>query len=80
MHDLSIAMNIVEIAEEELARHGGLRVRAVYVQVGSLACVAKEALSFSFGLACEGTVAEGSRLIVEDADGLELDVIRMEIE
>jgi hydrogenase nickel incorporation protein HypA/HybF len=80
MHELSIAMNIVEIAEEELARHGGLRVRAIYVQVGSRACVAKEALSFSFGLACEGTLAEGSRLIVEDTDGLDLDVIRMEIE
>jgi hydrogenase nickel incorporation protein HypA/HybF len=80
MHELSIALNIVEIAEEELARHGGLRVRAIYVRVGSRACVAKEALNFSFDLACEGTVAEGSRLIVEDTEGLDLDVIRMEIE
>jgi len=80
MHELSIALNIVEIAEEELARHGGLRVRAIYVRVGSLACVAKEALNFSFGLACEGTVAEGSRLIVEDTEGLDLDVSEMEIE
>ena len=80
MHELSIAMNIVEIAEEELARQGGLRVRTIHIRVGSRACIAKEALSFSFGLACEGTVAEGSRLIVEDAEGLDLDVIRMEIE
>jgi hydrogenase nickel incorporation protein HypA/HybF len=80
MHELSIALNIVEIAEAELARHGGLRVRVIYVQLGSCACVAKEALNFSFGLACEGTVAEGSRLIVEDTDGLALDVVRMEIE
>jgi len=80
MHELSIALNIVEIAEEELARQGGLRVRTIYIRVGSRACVAKEALSFSFGLACEGTVAEGSRLIVEDTEGLDLDVIRMEIE
>jgi hydrogenase nickel incorporation protein HypA/HybF len=80
MHELSLALNIVEIAEAELARHGGLRIHAIYVQLGSRACVAKEALNFSFGLACEGTIAEGSRLIVEDTEGLDLDIVRMEIE
>ena len=80
MHELSIAMNIIEIAEEQLVRHGGERVRAVHLQVGSLAGVAKEALLFSFGLACEGTPVEGSQLIIEDAEGRELDIVRMEIE
>jgi hypothetical protein len=80
MHELSIAVNIVEIAEEELARHGGEKVRAVHLQLGSLAGVATEALSFSFGLACEGTAAEGSRLIVEPVEGRDLVVVRMEIE
>ena len=69
MHELSIAVNIVEIAEEEVARHGGERVRAVHIQLGSLAGVAKEALLFSFDLACEGTAVEGSRLVIEDAQG-----------
>ena len=80
MHELSIALSIIEIAEEELARHGGERVRAIHVQVGPLAGVAKEALLFSFGLACEGTAAEGSRLIFADAEGQDLDIVRMEIE
>jgi hydrogenase nickel incorporation protein HypA/HybF len=80
MHELSIAMNIVDIAAEQLSRHGGDRVRAVYVQLGRLGGVAKEALLFSFGLACEGTTLEGSQLIIEDAEGQQLDVVRMEIE
>jgi hydrogenase nickel incorporation protein HypA/HybF len=80
MHELSIAASIVEIAEEELARHNGKLVRAVHIQVGPLAGVAKEALLFSFGLACEGTAVEGSRLIIEETEGQELEVVRMEIE
>jgi hypothetical protein len=80
MHELSIALNIVQIAEQELARSGGERVVAVHLQVGSLAGVAKEALLFSFGFACEGTAVEGSDLIIEDTDGQTLEVVRMEIE
>jgi hydrogenase nickel incorporation protein HypA/HybF len=80
MHELSIAVNIVEIAEEELHRHGGDRIRAVHVQIGSLAGVAKESLQFSFGLACEGTAAEGSRLVIEEGEGRDLAIVQMEIE
>jgi len=80
MHELSIALNIVEIASEELVRHGGERIRAIHIQLGPLSCVAKEALLFSFSLACEGTAAEGSRLVIEDTQGQDLDIVRMEIE
>jgi hydrogenase nickel incorporation protein HypA/HybF len=80
MHELSIALNIVEIAEQQLVRHGGERVKAVHLQVGPLAGVAKDALLFSFGLACEGTAVEGSQLIIEDTEGQDLDIVRMEIE
>ncbi len=80
MHELSIAVQIVEIAEDELVRHGGDRVRSIHVQLGALSGVAKEALQFSFGMACEGTTAEGANLVIEDAAGHELDVVRMEIE
>jgi len=80
MHELSIALNIVEIAEEQLARYGGERILAVHIQVGPLAGVAKEALMFSFGLACEGTAAEGARLVIADSEGQDLEFVRMEIE
>jgi hydrogenase nickel incorporation protein HypA/HybF len=80
MHELGIALSIVEIAEAELTRHGGERVRAVHLQVGTLSGVAKEALNFSFNLACEGTPVEGSRLDIEEIEGRDLEILRMEIE
>jgi hydrogenase nickel incorporation protein HypA/HybF len=80
MHELSIAVSIVELAEKELARHGGERVRAVHLQIGPLAGVAKESLLFSFDLACEGTAAEGSKLVIEDGENQDLNVVRLEIE
>ena len=80
MHELSIALNIVDIAQQEMIRHGGERVCAIHLQVGPLAGVAKEALLFSFGLVCEGTPVEGSRLVIEDTEGRELDIVNLEIQ
>ena len=80
MHELSIAVSIIEIAGEQLAFHGGDRIRAIHIELGSLTGVAKDALDFSFGLACEGTPAAGARLVVEQTDGDNLEIVRMEIE
>jgi hydrogenase nickel incorporation protein HypA/HybF len=66
MHELSIAMSIVEMAEEEAERRGGARVNAVYLKLGLLAGVVKDALLYSYGVACEGTDMQGSRLVIEE--------------
>ncbi len=66
MHELSIAMSIVEMAEEESGQRGGARVNAVYLKLGMLAGVVKNALLSSYELACAGTGLEGSRLIIEE--------------
>jgi hydrogenase nickel incorporation protein HypA/HybF len=65
MHELSIAMSIVEMAEEE-AQQRNVRVSAVYLKLGMLSGVVKEALLSSYGMACDGTVLEGSRLVIEE--------------
>ena len=80
MHELSIALSIIDLGAEEMRLHGGERVRSIRIDLGSLSGVASEALRFSFGLACEGTPAEGSRLIVHETSGRELDVVAVEIE
>ena len=46
MHELSIAMSIVDMAQEEAERHGGVQVQAVHLKLGRLAGVVKEALFF----------------------------------
>jgi len=66
MHELSIAVSLVEAAEEEAAKHGTAGVTAVHLRLGALSGVAKEALLFSYDLATEGTPLEGSRLLIED--------------
>ena len=65
MHELSIALSIVEMAAEE-ARRRAVRVEAVHLRLGALSGVVKEALLFSYDLACEGTTIEGSRLVIEE--------------
>jgi hydrogenase nickel incorporation protein HypA/HybF len=65
MHELSIAMGIVDAALEEAERRG-VRVSAVCLKLGALSGVVKEALLFSYQVACEGTVLAGSRLMIED--------------
>jgi hydrogenase nickel incorporation protein HypA/HybF len=66
MHELSIAMSIVEMAEEESDRHGGARVSVVHLKLGGLAGVVKEALLSSYEMACEGTRLEGSQLAIRE--------------
>jgi len=65
MHELSIAMGIVDAALEE-AQSRGIQVSAVHLRLGALSGVVKEALLFSYHVACEDTPLQGSQLIVED--------------
>lgn len=66
MHELSIALSIVECAEEELFRREGAEVRAVHLKLGPLSGVVKDALLFSYEVACAGTPLEGSKLEIEE--------------
>jgi hydrogenase nickel incorporation protein HypA/HybF len=65
MHELSIALSIVEAAEEEAAERR-VHVNAVYLNLGSLSGVVKDALLASYDLAAAGTPLEGSRLVIEE--------------
>jgi hydrogenase nickel incorporation protein HypA/HybF len=65
MHELSIAISIVELAEEEAERRG-VQIEAVHLKLGALSGVAKDALLSCYEMACENTPLQGSRLVVED--------------
>ncbi len=66
MHELSIAVSLIEVATEEAQRLGGVRVEALRLKLGPLSGVVREALLFSFELAAEGTPIEGARLEIEE--------------
>jgi hydrogenase nickel incorporation protein HypA/HybF len=66
MHELSIALSIVELAQEE-ADQRGVQVDAVHLKLGALSGVVKEALLSCYEMACADTLLAGSRLVIEDA-------------
>jgi len=66
MHELSIAMSIVEMAQEESECRGGAQVQAVHLRLGLLSGVVKEALLSSYEMACHATPLEGSQLFIEE--------------
>jgi len=66
MHELSIATSLIEAAQEEAVKHRAAGVTAVHLRLGALSGVAKDALLFSYGLAAEGTLLQGSQLIIEE--------------
>jgi hydrogenase nickel incorporation protein HypA/HybF len=65
MHELSIAMGIVEAAVDE-AKQRNVHVNAVHLRLGALSGVVKDALLFSYEIACQDTPLQGSRLLIEE--------------
>ncbi|HTU92201.1 MAG TPA: hydrogenase maturation nickel metallochaperone HypA [Gemmataceae bacterium] len=65
MHELSIALSILDLAEEEGQKRGG-RVAAVHVKLGRHSGIVKEALLSSFEMAREGTALAQAELMIEE--------------
>ncbi len=66
MHELSIALSLVDAACEAAAPLGRVRVQTLRVRLGALSGVVREALAFSFDIAAKGTAVDGARLEIED--------------
>lgn len=66
MHELSIALSIIDVATEEAGRRGAGGVAAVHLRLGALSGVVKEALQSAFGLAREGSPLSEAELVIEE--------------
>jgi hydrogenase nickel incorporation protein HypA/HybF len=66
MHELSIALDLIDVASAEMARLGSVHVTRVHLRLGALSGVAKESLTFSFDTAVMGTPLDGARLQIDD--------------
>ncbi len=66
MHELSIAVSMIEAVTEEAERAGAERVSVVHLKLGPLSGVVRDALMFSFEVAAAGTLLEGATLEIED--------------
>lgn len=66
MHELSIAYSLVNVASEAAQDANVKQVEAVHLRLGALSGVVKDALLFSYDIATQGTLLEGSRLEIEE--------------
>ena len=65
MHEMSIAMSMIEIVKEEMRKCDAKKLRSVRLNVGQLSAVVPEALSFCFEVVTKGTEMEGARLVMD---------------
>jgi hydrogenase nickel incorporation protein HypA/HybF len=65
MHELSIALALVEQAEAIARREGAAGMAGITVTVGELSGVNPEALELAFPVAAENSMASEARLIIE---------------
>jgi hydrogenase nickel incorporation protein HypA/HybF len=67
MHELSIAQSIVKFVLQHPQRGEMQSVKSVKLNVGDLTGIVPESLVFCFELASQGTAAQGSKLMIENA-------------
>jgi len=65
MHELSLAMALVEQVQRLCEAEQAPAVASIRLRIGVLAGVDREAFAFVFPLAAEGTCAEGAQLVFE---------------
>ncbi len=72
MHEASISLDLIRVAETVALEHGGSRVLALTVRVGQWSAVVPEALQAAFPVCAEGTLLAGARLSIQSVPGVGL--------
>jgi hydrogenase nickel incorporation protein HypA/HybF len=66
MHELSIALSILEVAAEEAEQRGGVQVHSIHLRLGPLAGVIREALVSAFEIAREASPFPQAELVIQE--------------
>lgn len=66
MHELSMALSIIDIVTRESAHWTGGKVRTIHLQLGPLSGVVKAALVSAFELARRDSPLAAAELVIED--------------
>ncbi|HSP13211.1 MAG TPA: hydrogenase maturation nickel metallochaperone HypA [Thermoanaerobaculia bacterium] len=80
MHELSIAMSVLDAVRTEVAQRPGTRALAVGLRIGALAGLDADSLRFGFDCLVKDSDLEPLRLDIAPADGDELDIAYLELE
>ncbi len=69
MHELSIALGIIKIAEDETRKADATKVEKIELQIGALSGVELDALDYVWEQAVKDTVLEGAELEIDFVSG-----------
>lgn len=70
MHEWSLAIEIVKIAEKELKERNAKKVEEVFLEIGSLNNIVVEQLIDAFEIAKKGTLLDDAKLYVEKIEAV----------
>ena len=65
MHELSIAQSLLEIVNQEVAKHAISKVTTVKLKVGKLSAIEPTSLTFCFEILTKETIVEGAELVID---------------
>jgi hydrogenase nickel incorporation protein HypA/HybF len=69
MHELSIALSIVELAEEQARRHQASAIEEIELEIGRMAGVERQTLNFALISAIKNTLLEHAHILQHDVEG-----------
>lgn len=70
MHEFSIALSIVEIAQEEVEKNQALGVEKIDLEIGNLSGVEVDSLKFAWGPAVKDTILEKAHREIAEINGV----------
>lgn len=66
MHELSITMNIIEIAEENARKANASAIYEIELDIGKQSGIVREALEFAIESAKKGTMLENAKWVINE--------------
>lgn len=69
MHELTLALNIVQILEEQALSRNFKRVKQVWLEMGAMSCVEETSLRFGLASATRNTLADGAQFHIAHTPG-----------
>jgi len=70
VHELSMTTQIVASVLKEAKKHGATKVTEVHVIIGKMTFLGSEQIRFSYNILVEESIMKGSKLIIEEMDGV----------
>jgi len=70
MHEFSMTTQIVENVLREAEKHNAKKITEVHLVIGKLTFLGAEQIRFSYNILVEGSIMEGSKLYIEEKNGV----------